>query len=478
MRAVKIWLLSGLAAAAALAAPGCGGDGDDDGGDQPGLIAGGGANGGAIAGKLAVFVIDEDSNAPLSGATVRVGVNASAAPTAMGTTDATGGVSLVSDLLAGKQTVTVLATGYAPSTWVGINAANLTIPVRSKAPPAVTPSGTVMATIAGWDALPMPATNHFTAAIVVASEAPDHDSVGITQGTRMVSGLPMPIAANICIKGMVQTIAISDCNLSIKTRAGKQALLAFIVDRDNRGTATDNDDVSVVTGYAVVTGLDVASGATMGGVMLAQIPAADTTQLAITLSPPPAPLTTSRAVPVLDLGTDGRISLGFVLADAATPMSLVPKLVGPLSAAHYDVTAQALAPDPSNAQSLALQRNVALGAGVNVTSWLAPPSQLTANPGLLAFGFTASTGASVHAMNILAPAVGGASSVWRLTFFDGTTAVTLPALTPDPFPAGGAPLRLEATAIDVPGLNLQRFQSEVAADTVARLGSDALSFTR
>ena len=104
MRAVKIWLLSGLAAAAALAAPGCGGDGDDDGGDQPGLIAGGGANGGAIAGKLAVFVIDEDSNAPLSGATVRVGVNASAAPTAMGTTDATGGVSLVSDLLAGKQT--------------------------------------------------------------------------------------------------------------------------------------------------------------------------------------------------------------------------------------------------------------------------------------------------------------------------------------------------------------------------------------
>ncbi len=478
MRAVKMWLLPSLALVAALAAPGCGGDGDDDDLDQPGLIAGGGANGGAIKGALAVFVIDEDTDAPLSGATVRAGVNASATPTAMGTTDATGGVALSADALTGKQTVTVVASGYAPTTWVGVNAANLTIPVRSKTPPAVSPSGTVMATIAGWDALPMPAANHFTAAIVVASDDPEHDTVGITQGTRTVSGLPMPIAANICIKGMVQTTAISDCNLSVKTRTGKLALLAFIVDRDNRGTANDNDDVSVVTGYAVVTGLDVASGATMGGVMLSQIPATDTTSLGITLAAPPAPLTTSRAVPILDLGgasAGGRFSLGFVLADAAMPTSLVPKLVGPLSAAHYDVTAQALAPSPSNVTSLAFQRSISLSAGVNVTSWLAPPTQLTANPGTLSFGFTAATGATVHAMNISG---GGGGSVWRLTFFDGTTAVTLPALTPDPFPAGGAPLRLDATAIEVPGLNLQRFSSKTAADTVARLASDELPFTR
>ena len=473
MRAVKIWLLSGLGMAAALA--GCGGD--DDAGDQPGLIAGGGANGGAIKGKLAVFVIDEDTDAPLAGATVRAGINASATPTAMGTTDATGGVALSADALTGKQTVTVIASGYAPTTWVGVNAANLTIPVRSKTPPAASPSGTVMATIAGWDTLPMPATNHFTAGIVVASDDPDHDTVGITQGTRTVSGLPMPIPANICIKGMVQATAISDCNLSVKTRTGKLALLAFIADRDNRGTVSNDDDVTVVTGYAVVTGLDVASGATMGGVMLSLIPATDTTALGITLAAPPAPLTTSRAVPILDLGgasAGGRFSLGFVLADAAMPTSLVPKLVGPLSAAHYDVTAQALAPAPSNVTSLAFQRNISLGAGVNVTSWLAPPTQLTANPGTLSFGFTAATGATVHAMNITAQ--GG--SVWRLTFFDGTTAVTLPTLTPDPFPAGGAPLRLDASAIEVPGLNLQRFSSKTAADTVARIASDDLPFTR
>ena len=287
----------------------------------------------------------------------------------------------------------------------------------------------------------------------------------------------MPIPANICIKGMVQATAISDCNLSVKTRTGKLALLAFIADRDNRGTVSNDDDVTVVTGYAVVTGLDVASGATMGGVMLSLIPATDTTALGITLAAPPAPLTTSRAVPILDLGgasAGGRFSLGFVLADAAMPTSLVPKLVGPLSAAHYDVTAQALAPAPSNVTSLAFQRNISLGAGVNVTSWLAPPTQLTANPGTLSFGFTAATGATVHAMNITAQ--GG--SVWRLTFFDGTTAVTLPTLTPDPFPAGGAPLRLDASAIEVPGLNLQRFSSKTAADTVARIASDDLPFTR
>lgn len=479
MRAAKSWPASAMAVLAlALSITGCGGDGDgDDDLDQPGLIAGGGANGGAIKGKLAVFVIDEDTDAPLAGATVRAGINASATPTAMGTTDATGGVALSADALTGKQTVTVIASGYAPTTWVGVNAANLTIPVRSKTPPAASPSGTVMATIAGWDTLPMPATNHFTAGIVVASDDPDHDTVGITQGTRTVSGLPMPIPANICIKGMVQATAISDCNLSVKTRTGKLALLAFIVDRDNRGTASDADDVSVVTGYAVVTGLDVASGATMGGVMLSLIPATDTTSLGITLAAPPAPLTTSRAVPILDLGgasAGGRFSLGFVLADAAMPTSLVPKLVGPLSAAHYDVTAQALAPAPSNVTSLAFQRNISLGAGVNVTSWLAPPTQLTANPGTLSFGFTAATGATVHAMNISAQS----GNVWRLTFFDGTTAVTLPALSPDPFPAGGAPLRLDASAIDVPGLNLQRFSSKTAADTVARIASDELPFTR
>ena len=39
--------------------------------------------------------------------------------------------------LKGPVTVTVSATGYAPVTWIGVNGANLTIPIRVEDPPAV-----------------------------------------------------------------------------------------------------------------------------------------------------------------------------------------------------------------------------------------------------------------------------------------------------------------------------------------------------
>ena len=60
-----------LAIGVLVAAMGCGSVSDNH--PTPMLVPGGGIGGGAIDGYLNVYVIDADSNAPLSGAAVQVG---------------------------------------------------------------------------------------------------------------------------------------------------------------------------------------------------------------------------------------------------------------------------------------------------------------------------------------------------------------------------------------------------------------------
>ena len=87
-------------------------------------------------------------------------------------------------------TVTASASGYAPATWIGVNGVNLTIPIRNMNPPAVD-MATASGTIAGWDSLPTPPTNHQTLALIGYSQS---DTLGdrandIQQGTRTVTVL-------------------------------------------------------------------------------------------------------------------------------------------------------------------------------------------------------------------------------------------------------------------------------------------------
>src|SRR4051794_20282868 len=85
-------------AALALALAACGGGGDV----APELVAGGGIHDPGIHGKVNVFVIDDDTDAPIEGAWVRVG-------TLEGTTDATG---LFVASVDGKQTIVAKAVDH------------------------------------------------------------------------------------------------------------------------------------------------------------------------------------------------------------------------------------------------------------------------------------------------------------------------------------------------------------------------------
>lgn len=92
----------------------------------PMLVPGGAIGGGHIDGYLNVYVTDTDSNAVIAGAEVKV--NGGGACQAA--TDATGLATFdpsTCPSLKGPVTLDASASGYAPSTAIGVNGANVTM---------------------------------------------------------------------------------------------------------------------------------------------------------------------------------------------------------------------------------------------------------------------------------------------------------------------------------------------------------------
>jgi hypothetical protein len=182
---------------------------------------------------------------------------------------------------------------------------------------------------------------------------------------------------------------------------------------------------------------------------------------------------------MLDLGAEGRITLFLSSLSPSTLMAKVPKLVGPLSGAKYDMIAQAQAsPTDDEPKSVLWQRNVNFTSTVMLSGWLLPPSGLSAAPATLTFGFTGATGATVHSLEIDEGPALSRKRVWSVLLADGSTMVTLPALTPDPLPATGTALHMKVGALDLPGFDLNNFKIDDAQKFIARIAEDDLNFTR
>src|SRR3978361_1271575 len=113
---------------------------------DPRLIKGGGVGDGAIDGVVNVYVIDNDSYAPIVDATVEVAGK-------QATTDDTGLV--IFQDVSGAQTAAVKAAGYRGAVWQGVNGANLTIPVN-KLGNLTAQQATLSGTVANWDAVTVP----------------------------------------------------------------------------------------------------------------------------------------------------------------------------------------------------------------------------------------------------------------------------------------------------------------------------------
>ena len=145
--------------------------------------------------------------------------------------------------------MTITATGYAPVTWIGVNGVNLTIPIR-RFESAGGPDrdgqrddrGLGQPAGAGRQPPDAGADRLLAGRPTLGDRANE-----LPQGTRNVTRRQHRRSRsrrNLC----VINAAVSDCNWTLTTRTGAQALLAIIVDQFNNNTPDDDtDDTFAVT---------------------------------------------------------------------------------------------------------------------------------------------------------------------------------------------------------------------------------------
>jgi hypothetical protein len=443
----------------------------------PRFIEGGGLGDGPITVGLNVYVADDITRKPVSGASVRVGGSADPAA-CMGTTDSTGLAVFATPactILGGKQSVTASAGSYSPTTWIGVNAANITMTIRPTAATLAIDSAVVTGTITGWDALPAPAMNHNTLGIVGPSSTPNLDDAvnNLPQDTRNITvtvGEAMaqyPVASNVCIR----TAYANDCSWRLKTRTGAQAHYAVVVDQDTKGTEADTDDSFTVIGWAIKRGLHFAKDQGADGEALTLIADADMQPFNVTFPSPPPGIDFLQAFPILQLGDEGRIAIVLPALDATHLMTRVPKLTGAFSDAKYDLLAKVQdAKDKAQPSTLTWSHAIDATKAVSAPSWLALPTGLTATGGT--YSFTPVAGATVQGGELQTIA---GKRAWSITIFDDTTSFTLPGVSPDPLPAGAS--LFAVSAIVAPGFKPNDVKFDDLTNLLTQISSDQIMFT-
>jgi len=330
-----------------LATVGCGGGGGND--VEPHVIPGGGIGDGAIDGEVNIYVIDNQTDLPISGAMVGVGDLEAMA------VDETG-LAIVPDVK-GAQTIAVKAAGYRSAVWVGANGANVTIPLTKLDP--VVAQATLTGTIAGFDTFTV-AANHVKAAGVLYAQS---DNLGDE-----ANNLATPNGENFCV-------GTTTCDWTLVSRTGSLHVIAALLDIDPMGTAATDDDTITVRGWAMKQ-VTVADGANQSGIVLDAIELGNLDTVTVDLGTPPAALPETGVLVGIEVSDDEVIQLpmSFLSTDGTT--MLAPKLaVFPGSTYRLTGIAQTTAGD-ADAQSIVIHRRLtsnALAAG----TWLAPPTGVT-----------------------------------------------------------------------------------------------------
>jgi len=429
--------------AAALIA--CGGDGgstsvDGQTGNHPParVIAGGGIGDGAVDGVVNLYVIDDATRAPVSGAAVTVG-------TVAGTTDATG--LFVADGVTGPQSVVVKASGYRSEMWVGANGANMTVDVQV-ATPATPPSATVAGQILGFSSIIVP-TGHARLAAVTYSQT---DNLGDA-----ANSIATPNDTNVCV---ALAATATPCTFTVTTRVGNVSLIALIFDRDLNGTPDDfSDDTQTLIGYAALTNLTVASGVAQTGKDLTIIPDAMIASETVDFGTPPSGLSTVEGIIGLDLPGGDVFQIGdFAMAGNLTLR--VPSLAS-VNATGYRLSSIAENSTAADAaQSVTLHRDLT-SSTLSAGTWLALPSSVNIAHTMAAW--TAVPGATVNGLEYDS----GTTALLNITTFDGTTSVMIPDL--ELLPSGT--LTAKVSAIGAPGLDVTNFSLDADKAKLSEVAS-------
>ena len=276
--------------------------------------------------------------------------------------------------------------------WVGVNGANVTLPVTASSP--MPPQATVSGTITEWSTITV-AAQHLKAGLVLYSQT---DNLGDPE-----NNLATPSMGNICVTP-------NACNWSLVSRTGTVTLAAAIVDRDSKGTVDTSDDTESVIGWATQQGIMVSDGVAQTGLALGLVQAGDMQNVTIDLGTPPAGLTKTSAVVGIELGTDEVLQLPVFQTDTTQMLTPKPSILG---ATAYRLTAVAQSPSTTlPAQSATIVHGVTSGA-LTAGTWLVPPGGVTVTR--LGATFERVDGANLHQVTW---SDGTGSELLEMTLFD------------------------------------------------------------
>ncbi len=428
---------------------------------EPSIIAGGGVGSGAINGKINVYAFDTYTKEAISNADVRIGEAEDEAPL-VGKTDTTGLFTIKDAKLKGATSVTVTANGHIAASWVGVNGANVTIPMDPITEPAI-PTANAEGTIEGWDALPPPAMDHILIGFVGYSWT---GGLGDKSNDIQQPKNPMGIDPNACVKVAGQA---PPCAWKLITRTGKQAHYAIILDVDTKGTMDQMDDSFAINGFAFQTGLDIAAGTTSKGETLKMFPTASIVDVQLTVPMPPAGIDQTVAIPLLDLGADGKLPFFLGPLGVALRMPLPTDI---LAGGTYEFIARATpsAMGVETPSSVSITKNVDISKAITLPNFQSPPADLVASGGT--YSFKPVDGATVHSI-----AFAGATGerAWTVAILDGRKSFALPSLSPDPLPAGMD--TMVVNALTIPSADLLDFSLDDLKDQATGLSDNAIAFT-
>jgi len=405
------------------------------GGVDPEMVPGGGISDPGIDGDLYVYVIDEDSDEPLADAEVWIGDDVH------GMTDAEG-LFAASDL-DGPQTITAIASGYTSATWVGVDGANVTIPLKAK--DIDYGQGRVSGTIEGFEDIPVPAGRANIAFVGFSQNRDDDDP-----NNDIDQGEPAP---NVCFNAG----AGDPCEWTMRTRSGQMTVVAYL------GTM-DADQNIEITGFAYQSGVTVEDGGITDDVNLTIAEDGELTWPDVSLPSAPDGTEQVSAAIRLDLGDDGRL-----LLPVAGALEVPVPDRGLLGADSYELIGFAAGP-ADGATSVRIDRGLESVDEVSVGTFLSVPGGLSTDGAT--FSFDAVGGASIHIGTV--KEIGETEAAWGMAVFDGSTEVSLPSAITLP----DGELRFAVQAIEVPDLDVQDFAIDDIEDEVSRASGDSVTFTR
>ena len=430
----------------------------------PKLIPGGGAEGGAIAGRLNVHVIAGDTGMPIKGAYVVVGGTTGYT----GTTGDGGLVSFQDKALRGPVNLTVAYKDHTTITIVGLNAANYTAKLLNRGPSKGDPLklASCKGTVSGWTALPALAKGHKRfAKIVYLQTEIDEDRNWIEQTKPGMDTYP-------------PATSTGETEWAITVPAGSFGVAALVWDTDTKETQSTTDDTILLTHMGVKRGLSVQEGKVLGPVA---IPVDATSEsLKVVTTGVPAALKNVNVHYALQLSATEVIPI--LVPIKAPSVVQVAKLAGAFAGGNYWVTVEAAegaVHDYYRSDGVLFWKR-GLTPPTTVTATMLP---LPSNTGVASGGqisFTLANGVDLVEAGILPGKEG--DLYWKFIFVSpdkGPSSFMLPQLpasvqAPVP-PAGKIYLRVDA--LDLSGTKFNEATNRELVIKKTRSGRTSKAFT-